>query len=303
MWRREKDGLWAVLAWLSILAHANGARSKGLLQRVAQAAPGALVTFWRSICGCEADSHHDGTRSCYEHCAGLHLPGSGEQKKTGALVTVEDIVRSHWAEYGRNYYTRYDCEDALARCAPRVSVNHPPDPTLIVPVLRRRRCRKQAGGCCHGPAEVEDGASGHMLTVRWVVGSASMLLLIIVTSCCLLMCRGSSHKSGLTALPTLTSSPTRIRWTAAWRRTRASATSSPTALALCSACQVLIMPLVWTLLDVFCSVPTAGRMCSHRPAMPPACCTINSICICHCIACCWLLHFAAITHTLASSQS
>ena len=56
-----------------------------------------------------ADSRHmiTGARSL-DQCAGLHLPGGGEQKRSG-LVTVEDIVRSHWAEYGRNYYTRYDC--------------------------------------------------------------------------------------------------------------------------------------------------------------------------------------------------
>lgn len=28
----------------------------------------------------------------------------------GKLVTVEDIVRQHWATYGRHYYTRYDYE-------------------------------------------------------------------------------------------------------------------------------------------------------------------------------------------------
>lgn len=26
------------------------------------------------------------------------------------LVSVEDIVRQHWATYGRHYYTRYDYE-------------------------------------------------------------------------------------------------------------------------------------------------------------------------------------------------
>ncbi|GFY96401.1 phosphoglucomutase/phosphomannomutase family protein [Actinidia rufa] len=55
---REKDGIWAVLAWLSILAH----RNKNNL--------------------------------------------SGGEK----LETVEDIVRQHWATYGRHYYTRYDYE-------------------------------------------------------------------------------------------------------------------------------------------------------------------------------------------------
>lgn len=51
---REKDGAWAVLCWLSILAHKN----------------------------------------------------KGQEK----LVSVEDIVRDHWKEYGRNYYSRYDYE-------------------------------------------------------------------------------------------------------------------------------------------------------------------------------------------------
>jgi phosphoglucomutase len=52
---REKDGIWAVLAWLSILASVNTDPSK-------------------------------------------------------PLVTVEDIVKRHWAKYGRNYYVRWDFE-------------------------------------------------------------------------------------------------------------------------------------------------------------------------------------------------
>jgi phosphopyruvate hydratase len=51
---REKDGMWAVLAWLQILA-----------VKTAQA---------------------------------------------GKLVTVEDVAKAHWQEYGRNYYARYDYE-------------------------------------------------------------------------------------------------------------------------------------------------------------------------------------------------
>eukprot|EP00244_Chara_vulgaris_P013085 TRINITY_DN723_c0_g1_i1.p1 TRINITY_DN723_c0_g1~~TRINITY_DN723_c0_g1_i1.p1 ORF type:complete len:585 (+),score=140.98 TRINITY_DN723_c0_g1_i1:324-2078(+) len=54
---REKDGIWAVVAWLSILARLN------------------------------------------------KQAGAGKK-----LVTVEDVVRAHWAEYGRHYYTRYDYE-------------------------------------------------------------------------------------------------------------------------------------------------------------------------------------------------
>lgn len=61
---REKDGIWAVLAWLSILALKNKDNLNG-------------------------------------------------QK----LVTVEDIVRQHWASYGRHYYTRYDYENVDAGAA------------------------------------------------------------------------------------------------------------------------------------------------------------------------------------------
>lgn len=52
---REKDGVWAVLCWLQILAAKN-------------------------------------------------------QDATKPLVSVEQIVKEHWAEYGRNYYSRYDYE-------------------------------------------------------------------------------------------------------------------------------------------------------------------------------------------------
>ncbi len=40
--------------------------------------------------------------------AGLHL--GGKPKEAGALVSVEAIVKEHWAKYGRNFYTRYDYE-------------------------------------------------------------------------------------------------------------------------------------------------------------------------------------------------
>jgi len=60
---REKDGIWAVLAWMSILAHKN----KG------------------------------------------NIDGNAK------LVSVEDIVRQHWATYGRHYYTRYDYEVKVAK--------------------------------------------------------------------------------------------------------------------------------------------------------------------------------------------
>jgi len=59
---REKDGIWAVLAWLSILAYKN-------------------------------------------------------QDATKPLVTVEEIVREHWAKYGRNYYCRWDFEGVASEGA------------------------------------------------------------------------------------------------------------------------------------------------------------------------------------------
>mmetsp|Transcript_143103 Transcript_143103/g.259813 ORF Transcript_143103/g.259813 Transcript_143103/m.259813 type:complete len:591 (-) Transcript_143103:149-1921(-) len=51
---REKDGMWAVLAWLQILA--------------------------------------------------------AKTEASGKLVTVKDVAEAHWAEFGRNYYARYDYE-------------------------------------------------------------------------------------------------------------------------------------------------------------------------------------------------
>jgi phosphoglucomutase len=51
---REKDGMWAVLAWLQILAV--------------------------------------------------------KTERAGKLVSVEEVARAHWSEFGRNYYARYDYE-------------------------------------------------------------------------------------------------------------------------------------------------------------------------------------------------
>lgn len=82
---REKDGLWAVLAWLSILAAANARAPAG-----------------------------------------------------SPLVSVEAVVRAHWAAFGRNYYARYDYEgvdaaraeemmDHLRAAAARFSADAPLD--------------------------------------------------------------------------------------------------------------------------------------------------------------------------------
>ncbi|KAK8564555.1 hypothetical protein V6N12_036678 [Hibiscus sabdariffa] len=67
---REKDGIWAVLAWLSILAYKNKENLSG-----------------------------------------------------DKLVSVEDIVRQHWATYGRHYYTRYDYENVDAGGAKDLMAN------------------------------------------------------------------------------------------------------------------------------------------------------------------------------------
>ena len=63
---REKDGIWAVLAWLSILAEAN------------------------------------------------------RDAPVGKLVGVGDVVREHWAEYGRNFFSRYDYEAVDAAAADKM---------------------------------------------------------------------------------------------------------------------------------------------------------------------------------------
>eukprot|EP00758_Cryptobia_borreli_P007281 Tbor_TRINITY_DN5272_c0_g1::TRINITY_DN5272_c0_g1_i1::g.16441::m.16441/K01835/pgm; phosphoglucomutase len=58
---REKDGCWAVISWLSVLAYVN-----------------------------KKDKE--------------------EKKNEYTFVSVEDILRRHWATYGRNFYCRYDYE-------------------------------------------------------------------------------------------------------------------------------------------------------------------------------------------------
>lgn len=64
---REKDGLWAVLCWLQILADLNK-----------------------------------------------------DKKADESLVSIKDIVTSHWKVYGRNYYQRYDYETLENESAAKV---------------------------------------------------------------------------------------------------------------------------------------------------------------------------------------
>lgn len=77
---REKDGLWAVLAWLSILAYRNNCMN--------HSAGGLIGRLQQTVLGQQQP----------------------KQQMPMQLVTVAEIVKEHWAKYGRNYYTRYDYE-------------------------------------------------------------------------------------------------------------------------------------------------------------------------------------------------
>lgn len=66
---REKDGMWAVLAWLSILAHYNQVRHHSP----------SLLIFYRAKC-------------TYDPV----LLGSWLQDPKAPFVSVEDINRKHW---------------------------------------------------------------------------------------------------------------------------------------------------------------------------------------------------------------
>jgi len=74
---REKDGMWAVLAWLQIIASKN-------------------------------------------------------PDPTKPLVGVAEICKAHWAEYGRNYYARYDYEGVDKPAAEKmIATMQEAQPTLI----------------------------------------------------------------------------------------------------------------------------------------------------------------------------
>jgi len=77
---REKDGIWAVLAWLSILASKNETTTTNTTTTTT-----ATTTT-----------------------------------TTGTIVGVADVVNAHWKEYGRNYYTRYDYEGVTAEAAEKM---------------------------------------------------------------------------------------------------------------------------------------------------------------------------------------
>jgi phosphoglucomutase len=110
---REKDGLWAVLCWLSILAHHNAATPCGQLVGVAQ----VVAQHWRRF-----------GRNFYTRYAGSPLlaliskdffpPGvplhHNAATPRGQLVGVAQVVAQHWRRFGRNFYTRYAGSPLLA---------------------------------------------------------------------------------------------------------------------------------------------------------------------------------------------
>ncbi len=94
---REKDGLWAVLLWLNILA----ARKQ----------------------------------------------------------SVDDIVREHWATYGRNYYSRHDYEEVRRRRRPCADRRLAPSPLRAEgSALRSARDRQADDFAYHDPVDGSDSA-------------------------------------------------------------------------------------------------------------------------------------------------
>ena len=72
---REKDGLWAVLSWLSILAYRNG-----LMDNMQE----------------ELEMQKEGK----------HIPQTPPATLEN-FVGVQQIVEEFWKEFGRNYYMRF----------------------------------------------------------------------------------------------------------------------------------------------------------------------------------------------------
>ena len=57
----------------------------------------------------------------YSGNAGLHIGNKPKEAEgSGQLVSVEDIVKEHWQQYGRNFYTRYDYEGVESEKADKV---------------------------------------------------------------------------------------------------------------------------------------------------------------------------------------
>ncbi|CDI74801.1 phosphoglucomutase/parafusin related protein 1, putative [Eimeria praecox] len=82
---REKDGLWAVLCWLSILAYRNG-----LMENIEE----------------EMEMQKQGK-----------TVSPTQPQPIQNFVGVQQIVEEFWKEFGRNYYMRYDFENKSSAAA------------------------------------------------------------------------------------------------------------------------------------------------------------------------------------------
>lgn len=109
---REKDGIWAILAWLSILQAQNEGKPEGYV---------VSFTLYRFMVSCmrRKGRFNRGFFWCLVPVVCWFVCCS-------SLVSVHEIVLNHWKAYGRNYYSRYLsplglCTVSLSHCA--LSIN------------------------------------------------------------------------------------------------------------------------------------------------------------------------------------
>jgi len=88
---REKDGLWAVLFWLNILARKNQTGSQN--------------------------------KTAGEHKTAGENKTTRENMTNSAPISVAQILKEHWLEYGRNVYSRHDYE-AIPTAAANGVIQH-----------------------------------------------------------------------------------------------------------------------------------------------------------------------------------
>ena len=93
---REKDGLWAVLAWLAILAYKNRFYFEKKKRRTQmEKKTHQLFLFFSFFL-------------LFLFLSFLHY--NLRESKKGELVSVATIVKDYWSRHGRNFYCRYDYE-------------------------------------------------------------------------------------------------------------------------------------------------------------------------------------------------
>ncbi len=99
---REKDGLWAVLFWLNILAARR--QSVAAMTRRCEASGAGM-----------AASHPLTQTAGFAITSDLASVADSPSRMASSSIgnvsrDVEDIVREHWAHFGRNVYSRHDYE-------------------------------------------------------------------------------------------------------------------------------------------------------------------------------------------------